>query len=103
MGFYGGNDYESMSEFAEETITKLACSITRIEHCTVSEKQTINELDSKQMEDLLKLEEEVDKAIVKSQEAFEVAALQINEQYDRLVLEPEAEVKDIRDETNLKW
>jgi len=101
--YSGPTDYEALSAFAKEHISKPICSVTTMEYCDETTIALIKELQGKSGEELEKMEEAVMKQIETEQEKFDKQLEVIQQQYEAFVKEYNTKVDEIRAETNFKW
>lgn len=101
--YQGGRDYESLSEFAKENISKPICSIQNIDVCSDEEKTTIKELQGKTEEELLALNEDYKSKMDAAQTKIDKVIEELTEKYEASMKEYEADTSTIQKETNNKW
>jgi thioredoxin-like negative regulator of GroEL len=101
--YEGEVNYASMSEFAKKHISKLGCSVNKLEHCDAQQKDLIQKLQSKSRAELEEVELQVALRYNEAQDTFEKITDSINEQYEQAVDAFNDKVDEIRAETNFKW
>ena len=101
--YQGGRDYESLSEFAKENISKPVCSIKNIDVCSDEEKKTIKDLQGKTEEQLIALNDDYKKKMDDSQAKIDKVIDELTEKYEAAMKEYETETANIAKETNNKW
>jgi thioredoxin-like negative regulator of GroEL len=101
--YEGGRDYESLSEFAKEHISKPVCSVRKIEVCDDETKALIEDLRKKTDDDLLAVEETVKQRIETAQTNYEAAVEKLSAEYEELTKGFQDEMDAARIDNNLKW
>ena len=98
--YEGDRDYESMSDFATENISKRMCSVYDTEACSDEEKLVIASLESRTLEDLSTSLEEIEKMAEAKEEAFDEKVEEMQRAYEKVVADYNAEVEEIRRSSN---
>lgn len=101
--YEGEMDYETLSAFAKEHITKPACTVKNLGHCTEEEQALIRKLQSKEESELEEIEFNAEKELMRLQASFDEELEKLSEKYDRLVDEFNKNVEKIRNESHYKW
>lgn len=101
---YAGNlDYESLSKFANENIVKLPCSLRNLEACDDATKQRIESFQSKNQEELEKLEKLVLDKVGLEQTKFDKTAMELQKKYEDMANAFNKKIDKLREDTGFKW
>jgi len=99
----GGRDYDSLSEFAKENISKPICSLARMEVCTDEEKKIFAEIEALSDDDISKKAQDLSDAAKAEEKKFDKAVEEIQNQYDELVKANQAALAKLKVESNYKF
>ena len=101
MEAYAGDlEYESLAEFAKETLSKPMCSVYNIDACSDEEKLIIAELEAKPLQDLEATLQEVDSASDAEAKAFDEVVANLTAQYEEASASWTAKVEELRLKSN---
>lgn len=101
--YFGGRDYDSLTEFAKQEINKPVCSVGNLDFCSEDDKKAIAEMLKKSKEELLEDEEGVELAIQKAQQELDDFVDEINDLYEQRTNEFNLKVEGIKADSNYKF
>lgn len=101
--YEGGRDYESLSEFAKENISKPVCSVRNVEYCSDDEKAIISSLRTKSREELEIVEGTVAESVQAAQATYDEALEELTARFEEITNTFNGAIDVIRGETNYKW
>ena len=101
--YEGERDYESMSKFAKEHISRPICSIYRKENCSKEEQKIIADIEAKTDEELLAITKEVEELVTVQEHIFDVEVTKIQQKYDEMVEAFNNELEGIKEKYNYKY
>ena len=101
--YEGPREYEAMAAFAKEHISKPVCSVFKTENCSPEEKMAIQGIESQSDEELLAAADKVEKLVRIQEELFDTEVAKIQEQYDALVENFNAELEAIKQKFHYKY
>jgi hypothetical protein len=99
----GARDYDSLSEFAKEHVSKHICSIYRLENCSDDKKKLIEDLENKTDVELEAIATKVEDEVKDHEKLFDVKVVDIQTKYDAMVEEFNKELEVIKIKYNYKF
>jgi ElaB/YqjD/DUF883 family membrane-anchored ribosome-binding protein len=99
----GERDYESLSEFAKQHISKLICSANRIEACDEADKKVIESLLSKSDDELEEIVTTVSDLVEKEETMFQELAEGLQKEYEELVKRFNNQLEEIKDQHHYNY
>lgn len=101
--YEGPRDYETMSAFAKEHISKLQCSVFKQENCNEAEMKIIKDLESQSDENLLETADKVNKLVMLQESLFDEEVEDIQKKYDALVEKFNGELEKVKGKFNYNF
>jgi hypothetical protein len=101
--YEGGRDYDSVSAFAKENISKLFCSVFKKIHCSDDELKIIESIETQSDEQLLALAENVDTLVKREEETFDAEVEKIQQKYDSVVADFNLQLDTIKEKFNYQF
>ena len=101
--YEGERDYDSMSQFAKEHISKPVCSVYKVENCEQEELVIIKDLRSKTKQELVEIAERVEAKVGQAEEEFDLKVEELQKQYDALTEDFNAKLDAIKAEGQYKF
>eukprot|EP00529_Nitzschia_sp_RCC80_P036455 CAMPEP_0113501742 /NCGR_PEP_ID=MMETSP0014_2-20120614/33132_1 /TAXON_ID=2857 /ORGANISM="Nitzschia sp." /LENGTH=200 /DNA_ID=CAMNT_0000396381 /DNA_START=75 /DNA_END=673 /DNA_ORIENTATION=- /assembly_acc=CAM_ASM_000159 len=98
-----GLDYESLSTFAKDKISKFRCAPLRIDACDPHEQVIIQELQSKSLDELNDVVSTVTNLVRKQETIFDERVTEIQKLYEQYVEEYNTRMDDIRTKYNYEY
>jgi ElaB/YqjD/DUF883 family membrane-anchored ribosome-binding protein len=99
----GDKDYDSMSAFAQEKLSKPICSVANQDHCTKEEIKVIQSLKEMSKEDLEDVMTTVEDQVKAAEDDFDEQVTKIQEAYDALVKEFNDKLDSLKDAYNYRY
>jgi hypothetical protein len=99
----GPRDYDSMSAWAKEHISKPICSLYKVEHCSPEQKEMIDALQAKSDEELEEIIAQVEAKVKDREVEFDGRVAVIQKQYDQLVEVFNKDLDVVKVEFNYKY
>ncbi|KAL3929677.1 MAG: hypothetical protein SGBAC_012107 [Bacillariaceae sp.] len=99
----GDRDYESMSAFAQEKLSKPICSVYNMEHCTKEEEKVIQSFIEMSKEDLEEVMTTVEDQVKAAEDDFDQQVAKIQEAYDALVQEFNSKLDGLKGAYNYQY
>lgn len=99
----GARDYESMSAWAKQHITKPICSLYKVDNCSPEQKKIIDTLQGKTDDELEEIIGQVEAKVKEREVEFDGKVSAIQKQYDVLVEEFNKNLDSIKEEFNYKY
>ena len=94
--YEGGRDYESMSIFAKEYVTKPVCNINHVEVCSPEEKSDFESVVSMSDTKLTETIQYISDSVSVEEKSFEKAVGKIQKQYEELTEEHSKKLESIK-------
>jgi ElaB/YqjD/DUF883 family membrane-anchored ribosome-binding protein len=101
--YKGERDYESMSRFAQDRLSKPICSLLKLDNCSSEEKELLKSLMEKSIDDLESIMMEVEHKVKVSEGEFDAEVTKIQERYDSLVKQSNDDLDAIKESYNYKY
>ena len=101
--YEGERDYDSMSAFAKDNISKPVCSVYKVENCNKDELLVIKDLRSKTKEELEKIAVGVEEKVGVAEAEFDVEVEKLQKKYDELTEEFNAKLDKIKADGQYKF
>ena len=83
--YEGARDYDALSAFAKESIAHPICSIYKLENCNTDEKQVIDGLRAKSIEELEEIAIATENEVREAESVFDKEVGILQKQYDDVV------------------
>mmetsp|Transcript_26781 Transcript_26781/g.65124 ORF Transcript_26781/g.65124 Transcript_26781/m.65124 type:complete len:234 (-) Transcript_26781:3594-4295(-) len=99
----GDRDYDSMSAFAQEKLSKPICSVYNQDHCTKEEAKVIQSLMEMSKEDLEEVMTTVEDQVKAAEDDFDEQVTKIQEAYDALVMDYNSKLDSLKDAYNYHY
>lgn len=100
----GDRDYDSLSAFAQEKLSKPICSVHNFkEHCSLEEQKAIQSLMELSQEDLIDLMTTVEDQVKAAEDEFDQKVAKIQQQYDALVEEFNNKLESLKGAYNYQY
>jgi len=99
----GARDYESLSAWAKEHISKPICSLYKTDHCNAEQQKMIQSLQAKTDEELEGIIAQVESKVKEKEIEFDGKVTVIQKQYDQLVEDFNKNLDAIKEEFNYKF
>ena len=95
--YAGDRDYESLSAFAQENLSKPICSVSHPENCSEEDKKVIESLKELSKDDLEDLMFTVEEQVKAAEDDFDEQVVKIQRAYDALVQDFNTKLDSIKD------
>lgn len=99
----GARDYETLSAFANDHITKPLCNLQRLANCSDEEKALIDQLMTKPTPELEGIVTEIEGKVSEIEKVFDAKVASIQQQYDVMVAQFNKELDALKEEYNYKF
>ena len=97
------DNYEVLSKFAQANISKPVCTVQRLQYCNDDERKMLDELMSKSIDELEKMELDIEQKLQEPEEKYQAGVRKIQEQHQALLDQYNEDIWRVRQETNFKW
>lgn len=101
--YEGDMDYDTLSKFAKDRLSKPICSILYLNKCSDKEKEIIQSLMEKPINELERLMIDVEEEVKAEEGNFDAEVTKIQEQYDSLVTHFNENLEHIKESHNYKF
>jgi hypothetical protein len=99
----GARDYEAMSAWAKEHVTKPVCSLYAVDNCNPEQKEMIETLQAKTDDELEAIIAKVETRVKEQEALFDGRVAVIQKQYDGLVADFNKDLDAIKLDFNYKF
>lgn len=101
--YNGETDYESMSRFAQDRLSKPICSVFNLDNCSGEEKELVKSLMEKSIDDLESIMVDVEHKVKVAEGEFDAEVTNIQGKYDSLVKQFNDDLDTIKESYNYKY